>query len=144
GDGLPGRRPLGFVVRDGGEHVLVDHEAVAGQAPAQRLDEGGGGDHDSASAIRSAVARAPVMLMIEAAWSTPGTGRTVTSTSSASRKARTASAGWAGAVPGPVLHSAVRDRTGTWSCRHFDGPEEMSAAWAIRASASRLPGGPDG
>ena len=39
GDGLPGRRPLGLVVRDGGEHVRVDHETVAGQAPAQRLDK---------------------------------------------------------------------------------------------------------
>jgi hypothetical protein len=27
-------------VRDGGEHVRVDHEAVAGQAPAERLEEG--------------------------------------------------------------------------------------------------------
>ena len=39
GDGLAGRSPLGFVVRHGGEHVGIDHEAVAGQAAAQRLDE---------------------------------------------------------------------------------------------------------
>ena len=45
GDGLPGRRPLGVVVRDGGKHVRIDHEAVAGQAAAERLDEGGGRDH---------------------------------------------------------------------------------------------------
>jgi len=40
GDGLPRRCPLGLVVRDGGEHVRVDHEAVAGQTPAQHLDQG--------------------------------------------------------------------------------------------------------
>jgi len=39
GRGLPGWRPLGVVVRDGGEDVRVDHQAVAGQAPAQHLDE---------------------------------------------------------------------------------------------------------
>jgi hypothetical protein len=38
-DGLPGRRPLGVVVRDGGEHVRIGHEAVAGQATAQYLDD---------------------------------------------------------------------------------------------------------
>ena len=42
--GLAGRGPVGVVVRDGGEHVRIDHEAVAGQAPAQGLDEGSGRD----------------------------------------------------------------------------------------------------
>ena len=53
GDGFSGRRPFGLVVRDRGEHVRVDHEAVTGQLPAQRLDQGGGGDHDSASGSES-------------------------------------------------------------------------------------------
>ena len=44
GDGLACRSPLGFVVRHGREHVRIDHEAVTGQAPAQRLDEGSGRD----------------------------------------------------------------------------------------------------
>jgi hypothetical protein len=52
GDGLPRPCPLGLVLRDGGEHVRVDHEAVAGQAAAQRLDEGGGGDRDLAGFVR--------------------------------------------------------------------------------------------
>ena len=40
-----------------------------------------------------AVARAPVIVLIEAAWSTPAAGRTVRSAPSASRKPATASAG---------------------------------------------------
>ena len=50
GHGRARRSPLGLVVRHGGEHVGIDHEAVAGQAPAQRLDQGGSRDHGSASA----------------------------------------------------------------------------------------------
>ena len=37
--GLLGRGPFGLIVRDGGEHVGIDYEAVAGQAPAQHLDQ---------------------------------------------------------------------------------------------------------
>ena len=65
GHGLAGRSPLGLVVRHGGEHVGIDHEAVTGQAPAQRLDQGGSRDHESASRIRPAAAPAPGGLMIE-------------------------------------------------------------------------------
>ena len=67
GDSLPGRGPLSLVVRDGGEHVRIGHEAVAGQPPAQRLHDQAGRGHDRASAIRAADARAPTWLMIEAA-----------------------------------------------------------------------------
>jgi len=34
-----GRSPLGVVVGDGGQHVGIDYEAVAGQPPAQCLDQ---------------------------------------------------------------------------------------------------------
>ena len=39
--GLADRSPFGLVMRHGGDHVGIDHEAVAGQAAAERLDEGG-------------------------------------------------------------------------------------------------------
>jgi len=39
GRGLAGRGPLGLVVRQGGEHIRVGDDAIAGQPPAERLDQ---------------------------------------------------------------------------------------------------------
>jgi hypothetical protein len=58
GHRLPGRSPLGLVVRHGGEHIRVDHETVTGQLPAQRLHQDPGSDHDSTSPSRACIAPA--------------------------------------------------------------------------------------
>jgi len=72
GDGLAGRSPLGLVVRHGGEHVGIHHEAITGQAPAQRLDQGADLRHDSVPELITSTAREP-----------PGTSTPATSLSTA-------------------------------------------------------------
>ncbi len=95
GGSLARRRPLGVVVGEGAQHVLVGDQAAGRQPAAQRLDHHlrHGGCHASAPVISAAATAAPPMVMIELAWSVSGAGRTVTSEPSSALTAATAAGG---------------------------------------------------